>query len=170
MANTKIKTCCVTGEQGTKEEFFRAEKKWFKSEDIYIKDKARRQLRIELVDYICREFLDYSEGQPFPPILPRKLKELEYYDNAVILKTFKQKAKDIHQSFSIKQFDTDVQKVSYMFAIIKNSIADVQRQMKYAEKQEQQREIIFDTDNIDGSIGSQKAAKDISCWLEGDAL
>jgi hypothetical protein len=161
--------CAITKEYGTNDTFIKIEGKYYKSQEIYDQDKHKRQSRLDLVDFICLKFLDYYNGQPFPQILTRKLKELEFYSNDVILETCKQKENDIQYAISTKHFTSEVQKVSYIFAIIKNNIADVNKQFQRYNKQERQNnqsELL----EIETMTGTTLAPKNISHFLDGDDI
>ena len=162
--------CAVTKESGLSDDFIKINGRYYKTQAIYDEDKKKKEIRKELVDYICNEFLDYQKGQPFPPILPQKLKELEFYDNEIILETFRQKTQEIHNSLKTKQFETDIGRLSYMFAIVKNHIADVKKQYDYSKRQAQTiKNNNLQAESADMNIiGSTASAKNISGWLEGD--
>ena len=117
--------CAITGEVGTTDTFVKIGSKYYKSQEIYDADQRKKQTYKELIDYICREFLGYGNGQPFPPILPKKIKELSFYSNEVILETFKECTNDIHYWLEHKQFSNEYSMISYMFTILIGNIADV---------------------------------------------
>ena len=163
--------CSISGEYGKSDVFIKIGNRYYKTQEIYDIDEKNKNIRKEIIDYLCIEFLDYQNGQPFPPILPRKLKELEFYDNEIILEAFRQKHKDIRYWLDNKKFDNDTGRVSYIFAIIKNSIADIKRQFDYSKRQAQKVENknLYNNENLDiNIIGSTASAKNISNWLEGD--
>lgn len=163
--------CVVTGEYGNTDIFVKYGNKYYKSDEIYQEDRKKKDTRKKLVDYICTEFLDYHPGQPFPPMLPKKLKELEYYDNEIILETFQQKAQDIHYWLKAKQFDSDIGRLSYIFAIVNNSISDIQRKKNIAKKQKLQQGQTYVEQNINlDDIGTTAIGKNLSTWLEEDEL
>jgi hypothetical protein len=139
----KVK-CSITKEEGTNETFYKVNDKYYKSQEIYENDKLQKQLYKEIIDYVCNDFLNYKQGQIFPTSLTKKLKELSFYDNEVILKTLKTKSKEIDYWLQNKTFDSDYGKVSYIFAIVKNSINDIYKQWKH-EKDIIKREITIDT-------------------------
>ena len=101
--------------------FVKINGKYYKSQEIYDADQKSKAKRKELIDYVCREFLRYGNGQPFPTSLPKKLNELSFYDDDVILETFKRCASDIHYQMEHKQFSAEYNKIAYMFAIIKQN-------------------------------------------------
>lgn len=170
----KVK-CFITGEYGDSDHFIKIGKHYYRSQEVYDEDKRLKQQRKDLIDYICRTFLGYGEGQPFPASLGKKLKKLEYYDNAVVLETFKQCANDIKYWLSNKSFDSEFGKVSYMFAIVEGRIADVNR--KYiAKERDRESELskntndIQDFDNPNLSGISKSKSKNLSAFLDGDDL
>ena len=62
--------CAITGEKGTTDTFVKINGKYYKSQEIYDADQKSKAKRKELIDYVCREFLRYGNGQPFPTSLP----------------------------------------------------------------------------------------------------
>lgn len=161
--------CAITGEIGTTDTFIKIGSKYYKNQEIYDADQKKKQTYKELIDYICREFLGYGNGQPFPPILPKKIKELSFYSNDVILETFKQYSDDIHYWIEYKQFSTEYGMISYMFTIVKSHIADVARQEKRISTSNKQTNNLIECGDL-SIIGSKKQGKDISQFLNDDEL
>lgn len=165
----KVK-CHLTGEVGTSDQFVKIGSYYYKSRDIYDADQRRKQVYKELIDYICREFLGYGDGQPFPPILPKKIKELSFYSNEVILETFKECSNEIHYWLEHKQFSGEYNMISYMFAIVKSKIADVDKKEKRFEKlNNQTKKNVIESKDL-SSIGTKERGKDISQFLDEDEL
>lgn len=162
--------CAITGEIGTTDTFVKIGSKYYKSQEIYDADQRKKQTYKELIDYICREFLGYGNGQPFPPILPKKIKELSFYSNEVILETFKECANDIHYWLEHKQFSNEYSMISYMFTIVKGNIADVaKKEKRMAASNEQVKNNTIECGDL-SAIGSKKQGKDISRFLIDDEL
>ena len=112
--------------------------------------------------------MGYGNGQPFPPILPKKIKELSFYSNEIILETFKECADDIHYWLEHKQFSNEYGKISYMFTIVKGHIADVaKKEKRMAASNEQVKNNMIECGDL-SSIGSKKQGKDISRFLIDD--
>ena len=160
--------CAITHEIGTTDTFIKIGSKYYKSQEIYDADQRKKEVYTQLVDYICREFLGYGNGQPFPPILPKKIKELSFYSNEIILETFKECADDIHYLLEHKQFSNEYGKISYMFTIVKGHIADVaKKEKRMAASNEQVKNNMIECGDL-SSIGSKKQGKDISRFLIDD--
>lgn len=160
--------CAITHEIGTTDTFIKIGSKYYKSQEIYDADQRKKEVYKQLVDYICREFLGYGNGQPFPPILPKKIKELSFYSNEIILETFKECADDIHYLLEHKQFSNEYGKISYMFTIVKGHIADVaKKEKRMAASNEQVKNNMIECGDL-SSIGSKKQGKDISRFLIDD--
>ena len=162
--------CAITGEIGTADTFVRINGRYYKSQQVYDADQKRKEQRRELIDYICREFLGYGNGQPFPTSLPIKLKELSFYDDSVILETFKQCSSDIDYQFEHKQFASEYNKISYMFAIVKGRIAEINAELIRKQKQESFHKPISIECNDISSVGTRIQGKDISGFLDDDEL
>ncbi len=163
----KVK-CQITHEWGTSDTFVKIEDKYYKSREIYDAEQKRKEAYKTLIDYVCTEFLGYGDGQPFPTSLPKKIKELSFYDNEVILETFKKCHDEICYWLEHKQFKTEYGKISYIFAIVRDKIADVNSEKIRREQQNSHtKEVEIECDDISG-IGTKKRGKDISDFLDDD--
>lgn len=195
MAHRKVK-CCATGEYGFNDEFYRAPNgRYFKTEETYAeyiqKKETRKALRDEkrnqkaqheplrreksasrrLVMDELMDIFGYVPGQVFPISVPKRLKELEFYGNEIILETIKRCRKDIDFAIADKNFPNEYVKTSYVMAIIKNRINDV-----YAEQTRKQKANEVEPAPVDHtympvdlqSIGTSKRGNDVSSLLGGD--
>lgn len=115
--------------------------------------------------------MDYQKGQKFPSLITKKIKELEFYDNEVILKAFQDYENDIIYWMNHKNFTSSVGKIGYMFAIVNNHINDIYDQWKRDKKQtiKEEKSTIDICDNTAiEDLGTNVKGKDISEWLEDD--
>lgn len=160
--------CFITGEVGTTNTFVKIGNHYYKNKEVYEADQKEKEKYKNLIDYICREFLGYGNGQPFPPVLPKKINELSYYDYEVILEAFKECSHEIHYWLEHKQFSSEYGKLSYMFAIVKDKIADVNKTFVRKQKQDNQ----LPTAQIEcgdiSDLGTKNKGKDISSFLDDD--
>ena len=164
MDDRKVK-CHITGEEGTVNTFVKIGKFWYKSKEVYDEDKKKKEKHRELIDYICRQFLGYGNGQPFPTYLENKLKELRYYDDDVILETFIECNKDIKYWLRNKKFNSDYNRVCYMFAIIRNKIPEVNKKYIRREKELAKENSIKEFTDPELTTGTPNKGKDISEFL-----
>ena len=131
----KVK-CFITKEEGTSDIFIKIDNKYYKSQEIYDESQKAKESFKKLIKYIGEELLGYETGQVYPSLVFKKLTEYKFYDNEVILKTFKLKEKDIlYQINQDNKFKNDNGKVFYMFAIVKNAINDVHKEWLKEQKQ-----------------------------------
>ena len=121
--------CVVTGEYGTSDVFIKHDGKYFKNEDIYLEYKKQNEYWVKIIEKFCYEFLGYTSGQPFPTILPKRLKELDFYDNETIYLTICECESNIISALNSKTFNGDYSKICYIMAIIRNNIAQVWKQI-----------------------------------------
>lgn len=164
----KVK-CAITGEYGTNESFIKIGTRYYKSQEIYDKDRRRKDLHKKIVDTILNEFLDYQQGQVPSSLLFKKLKELEFYDNEVILKTIEQQSDTIKYWMSNKEFKNENGKIAYMFAIIKGSINDVYKEWRRERDLEKKLQKVDYNIPINVDImANRQEGKDLSKWLEDD--
>lgn len=167
----KVK-CQVTGEYGTSDTFVKIDGRYYKSVEVYEADRKKKQDRLDLIDYVCCEFLDYKEGQPFSSFLPRKLQELAYYDDSLILQVFKDQAQIIRDSFNRISFPNELNKISYMIGIVRNALPDA---LKKREREACQERLAASRTRIEEKpvvmqSPVERKTNDISCWLEEDEL
>ena len=166
--------CHITGEYGTSETFYKAKNgKYYKSKELYDTWNKENEDRKYVIGRFATEFLDYVPGQVFPTILTKKLKELEFYGYVVIKKTINKSYDSIQYALKTKEFKNEANKISYIFAIIKNNINDVYKQVLAEEKSQkkQEKQVInmdIDDEKTVMNIGTKQKAKDISCFLEDD--
>lgn len=160
--------CQVTGEKGTTDTFYKADNgKYYKSKEVYDIWNKENEDRKNVIERFVVDFLDYKPGQVFPTVLTKKLKELEFYGYDVINRTIDKAYNSIQYAIQHKEFKSDVGKISYIFAIIKNNINDVYKQVVQEEKRS---ETVCEIDNevdID-NIQTNHKEKNIKKWLEDD--
>jgi len=160
--------CQVTGEKGTTDTFYKADNgKYYKSKEVYDIWNKENEDRKNVIEKFAVDFLDYKPGQVFPTVLTKKLKELEFYGYDVINRTIDKAYNSIQYAIQHKDFKNDIGKISYIFAIIKNNINDVYKQIVQEEKRS---ETVCEIDNeVDiNNIQTNHKEKNIQKWLEDD--
>lgn len=165
--------CQLTGEYGTTDTFYKAEDgKYYKTKELYEARKKEKEDRKAVIERFAVDFLDYKTGQVFPSVLTKKLKELEFYGYDVINRTIDKCYEAIQYSLRTKSFNSDANKIAYIFAIIKNNINDVYRDVQREESAQRKQCQASNMSVIDEqsimNIGTKQKAKDISCFLEDD--
>lgn len=161
--------CALSGEVGTSDLFIKIGTKYYKSQEIYDEYKLKANLHKKIVDVIVNDFMNYQSGQIFPTILTKKLKELEFYPNEVILKTIEKNHDTIQYWMNTKDFSNDIGKISYIFAIIKGNINDIYKEWKSDTVLENKMNKIDTSLIIDLIITENKhEEKDLRKWLEDD--
>ena len=194
MAKQKMVKCMATGQIGPRDEYYKAPNgRYFQSEAIYQawlagrrKEKAAQnqakhfekpgrtaESYRKLCDTIA-EFIGYDpeNGQPMPPIVFRKLKELDWYSDEIIQQTFDEDRTAIQWAMTNKKFDSDFAKATYMMAIVRNNIASVYRREKdkTEKKVKEESRLDFDTMTDLSNIGTVHKGNDVSSLLGGDDL
>lgn len=159
--------CQITGEIGTTDTFVKINGKYYKSQEVYDQHKTKVEQYKKIINLIAEDFLNYDKNQVFPTLLTKKLKELEFYPNEVILKTIEKNYDTIKYWMMTKDFNNDIGRISYIFAIIKNNINDVYKMWKKDSDQKLlenkvNNDFDFDIDNY------KQKQKDLRKWLEED--
>jgi len=166
----KVK-CQVTQEYGMSDEFIKIDNKYYKSQQVYDQYKKNTEDYKLLINLICNDFLNYQKGQVFPTMLTKKIKELEFYPNEVIIKTVEKNYETLKYWMDNKEFSNDTGKISYLFAIIKGNINDIYKEWKRNNLTEQyEKKSIIDTEENIETLNTTQKGKDISNWLEDDEL
>jgi len=106
--------------------------------------------------------MGYKKGQKIPSYLFRKMQEYEpnSIGYPVLLETIKACRESIEWAVSNKEFDGEMAKIAYVFAIISNNYMDVGKRMKQergsAEKSVEQKNIPDEDINIKGCTEKKK--------------
>ena len=126
-------------------------------------EKKYRQKCLEELGNI----LGYHEGQKFPTVLAKKLKEYEYYGYNIVLQTIITKKSDIEYAIKCKEFASEYNKVAYIMAIITNSINDVKIKIDKEQKMNRVSSGVIVPDDIEviNPSTEQNNVRDISKFL-----
>ena len=163
--------CCVTGEYGTSDTFYRDEKtkKYYKSKEIFDAYRAPIDKEKEVLDIIA-DLVGYYNGEKFPTAITGKLKELKnIYDIFTIYDTFVEKREDIQFALDTRDFETEYGKCAYIMAIIVNNINDVWIRRKREEKDKKKMEATLKSEDVGFEYiprTSFKNNRDITKFLE----
>ena len=84
------------------------------------------------------ELLEYKEFMKIPTYFYKRLKECEGYGYDVVYRCIQMKAKDIKWAINNKDFNTEVGKMMYIWAILNNSMNDALKEI-VAERREEER-------------------------------
>lgn len=128
--------CHATGAVGNSLTFYKA------PDGHYYKDSATYQARIDQIalhKQLIAELANimmFDPSMAFPTIVPKMLKELSFYGDAIILQTLQQCKDNIGYAMRTKEFPSEYQRASYVMAILKNHINDVYKVAKQQAKQE----------------------------------
>lgn len=170
--------CQITKEIGTTDIFYKVNEngknKYYKNKKIYDKYMKQKNDRDILLKYIALEILDYQEKQIVPTILLKKIKELnEFYEYEVIYEAFKEKKDTLKYWINLDgKFNSEYQKVSYMMAIINNSINDIYERWKIKQQRLQKENSINVDMNVlndsEAVVVPKSEAIDISQFLDGE--
>lgn len=174
--------CLMTGEYGMSNEFYKApNNKYFKSEDTYKKwlekrnkpknqKEGRTKESYDKIKFMIADLLGYKKGQPFPTSAMKKLKELDYYSDEVIIETIEKVSNQIKWAFEHKNFNgscADYNKCSYMMAVITNSIASIQKEHDRRVENVKSKQIYSEAPDYEIKTNCQNN-KDLSSMLGED--
>lgn len=139
-------TCQICKNKGTTEAFYKVtdekgKSKYYCNKEEYDNMISERNKRTELLKYIAIEVLNYEEDQIVPPVITKKIKEMNsFYDYEVIHECFKMNKETIQYWITNKNFDSEYGMASYIMRIIENNINDVYNKWKHSKKTEQKQE------------------------------
>lgn len=122
--------CWATGEWGTSITYYKApDGHWYKDEATY-QTKLHKAAMHKQVIAALADVMMFDPSMAFPTIIPKKLKELAFYDDEIILATIEQCRDKIGYAMRTKEFESEYHRASYVMAIIKNHINDVYKAAK----------------------------------------
>ncbi|MEY8366563.1 hypothetical protein AALA22_13070 [Anaerovoracaceae bacterium 41-7] len=127
--------CHITGESGTSDIFVKIGRYYYKSKEIYDNHLKEKETRDKIVEFVMVNFIHYENNQPFPTFVYKKIKELDFYSNEVILETLKSLQKSLNWAMKNKDFSTEQQRINYIFAAVKNHINTVNKEVKAKKAQ-----------------------------------
>lgn len=139
-------TCKICGSKGDTDIFYKVtnEKgvnRYYCNKDEYDQLMLSQEKYICLMKYIAIDVLDYEDGQIVPPVLVRKIRNLnKFYDYEVIHECFKQCNDDIKYWISTKNFDNEFGMSSYIMKIIESNINDIYSKWKHQNKTKQKQD------------------------------
>lgn len=138
--------CKICNKKGSTDKFYfvydeKGKKTYFCSQEEYNSFMINKFKKEALLKYITVEVFQYEEGQITPPILVKKINELnQFYDYEVIHECFLICKDDIQYSIKNKRFNNEYGMVSYVMRIIENRINDVFNKWKDQVKQKIKQE------------------------------
>lgn len=140
--------------------------------DNFINEKVKREI---LIKYLAEDVLNYEEGQIVPPVMLKKIKELNgFYDHEVIHQCFIEQRENIQYWIGVKEFTNEFNKVSYIMRIIENNINDTFEKWKHKKKQQLKMEntsVDLDIMNqLDNSKVKKQSNDGISAFLDEEDL
>lgn len=128
--------CMITGEYGKSDVFVKHDGHYFRDEIVYEEYKKQSEFWKKIIEKFAIDYLGYQSNQPFPTILPKRIKDLDFYDNETIYRTMLYSDKDIHYALETKTFKSEYGKICYIMAIIRNNINIIWKQV-LQERREQ---------------------------------
>lgn len=127
-----------TGEYSTSDVAYKApNKKYYTNEAAYKKMETNSTYRQKCIDGMY-ELLEYKDFMKIPTYFYKRLKECEGYGYDVVYRCIQNKAKDIRWALANKDFNSEVGKMMYIWAILNNSMNDALKEV-VAERREEER-------------------------------
>lgn len=122
--------CHFTGEVGSSLAFYKApDGFYYKSESIYQEKLHKAAVHKQLLCAIA-DVMMFDSSMAFPTIILKKLKELSFYGDDIILATLEQCRDSIGYAMRTKEFASEYNRAAYVMAILKNHINDVYKASK----------------------------------------
>lgn len=166
--------CWATGAWGTTLTYYKApDDHWYQDEATYQAKMHKAAMHKQVVATLA-EVMMFDPSMAFPTIVPKKLKELSFYDDEIILATIEQCRDKIGYAMRTKEFSSEYGRAAYVMAIIKNHINDVYKAAKSnaaAQSKQEAKEksvpVLQDLDFVTPTH-SNHAPRDISDFLFDD--
>ena len=159
-----------TGEYSTSDVAYKApNKKYYSNEAAYKKMQINAEYRQKCINAMY-ELLEYKDFMKIPTYFYKRLKECEGYGYDVVFRCMQMKASSIQWALHNKEFNTEVGKMMYIWAILNNSMNDALKEV-VAERREEERKLKNNTTeesvNVDLDITTVKQKTvNISRFLE----
>lgn len=159
-----------TGEYSTDTSAFKApNKKYYSSELAYKKMVKNAEYRAKCVDAMYA-VLEYQSFMKLPTYFYKRLKECEGYGYDVVYRCILNKSKDIQWAIRNKDFNSEVGKMMYIWAILDNSMNDALKEIvaeRRAKEKKEKTTAVEQSVNVDLDINTKKQhIVDISRFLE----
>ena len=127
-----------TGEYGASNTAYQApNKKYYSSKAAYEKMAANATYRAKCIDAIYT-ILEYKTFMKLPTYFYKRLRECEGYGYDVVYRCMLDKAKDIRWAINNKDFNSEIGKMMYIWAILDNHMNDALKEVT-AERRERER-------------------------------
>jgi len=167
--------CQATGEYGTSDFFIKIGGKYYKSQEIYDENERKKKERNKTFGYFKYNFLKLDKKQHLPTIVYKEVNNINSYGFDIINATIEENMDSIMYALSHKDFNSEVGKVRYVMAIIKNNINDIYKKEQRLNKSSlesrckvEQGAITEEEIAIEDKPILVKPKRDIRAWLEDD--
>lgn len=165
----KVK-CSVSGKWGTSDTFIKIDGKYYENKEVYEEQRKQTEYWKKAVEKITVDYLGYHKGEPYPTILNKRLKSLDFYSNEVIYRTILYSDSSIRNALNSKEFNSTYAKIQYIMAIIRNNIAKVWKIVRTEQKEQKQKianekNDILNMDGLENINNPKQVNKDISKFV-----
>ena len=159
-----------TGEFGLDTAAYKApNNKYYSSEAAYKKMAMNAEYRAKCIDAMYA-ILEYKTFMKLPTYFYKRLKECEGYGYDVVFHCIQNKAKDIKWAINNKNFNSEIGKMMYIWAILNNHMNDALKEVVAERRAEEKRNQISPVEqsvDVDLEINNKKQRTvDISKFLE----
>ena len=161
-----------TGEFGINTQAYQAQnKKYYSSKEAYQKIARNAEYRAKCIDGMYA-LLEYKDFMKLPTYFYKRLSECEGYGYDVVYHCMKKKARDIQWAIHNKEFNSEVGKMQYIWAILNNYMNDALKQVvaeRRAEEKKNKTSAVEESVNVDLEIPEVKQSTvNISKFLEDE--
>ncbi len=161
--------CSVSGKWGTSDTFIKIDGKYYENKEVYEEHKKQCEYWRKAIEKITEDYLGYHKGEPYPTILNKRLKSLDFYSNEVIYRTIIYCDESISNAMNTKEFSSSYLKIQYIMAVLRNNIAKVwkmvREEQKIAKAQNKKQDVVY-IDGLDNVKNPKQINKDISKFVE----
>lgn len=138
---------------------------YYSSEEAYKQAVNREKLRKQCIDKMY-EYMGYQSFMKLPTIFYKRLKEWEGYGYQVIYRAMLLADTGIQKALASKDFDNELNKTTYLSAIIQNQLNDALKREKHEQAVESDAPKI-EIDNISNIGHKAKPATGVADLLGG---
>lgn len=161
------KKMCLDCYRGEDNKWYSSEEAWLKVKPDFVAKKHREKYWKLCIDFMA-DVLGYKERFPFPSLVTKRLKELENYGYDVVYDSMREHEDTLRYYVKNKEFESDLQRIGYLFAIVKSNLLSLYNNKEEREKRRNRNDISLNNlIDLDEKVEVRKhKVRDISKFLD----
>lgn len=136
-------------------------------------DPKEEDYRKKCIDFMCRRYFEYNETGRFNPLLVSKIQNLNKITSyRVIYNTMLAQQRNLdYANIKLKNCSSDLQKINYMLAIVKNNLGVTYKKLKKKDMVQEAESKQYDVQDMLRRLDKKTVSKptekiDMSQWFD----